>query len=133
MLSQVSPLITGALEILTGAGIIIFWTLFYTTDLMAPKNPPEGYLSHERAFVFPDSLTATALIAAAILLFLKNPLGESLSLICSGALIFLGVIDFAYDYQNNLSGRSIPETIQTMAINIWVLGFGLFLAVRFVG
>ena len=128
-----SDLITGVLEIATGVGIIAFWILFYSTDMMKPKNPPEGYMSHERAFVFPDTLTSIALIAAAILLFMKNPLGGSLSLVCSGALMFLGVIDLAYNLQTKLPGSSVSGTIQTMAINIWVLGFGLFLAIRFVG
>ena len=132
MLISVNSTLIGVLEILTGLGVIAFWVLFYTTEWMAPKNPPPGYLSHERAFVWPDSLMAVTLVAAGILLFLKISLGHSLSLACSGALLFLGVIDLAYNFQNGLFRGRLAEVVPGLAINLWVAGLGLFLLFRFV-
>jgi hypothetical protein len=40
LLNQASPTVVGVLEIITGLGVIAFWVLFYTTEWMAPKNPP---------------------------------------------------------------------------------------------
>ncbi len=121
------------LEIITGAGVIAFWVIFYTTKVFHPENPPEGYFAHEGAFVYPDSLMAAGLIASGILLLLNISLGQSLSLVCAGSLMFLGTIDIAYDYKNGLFSGSTFEFFQHFAIDLWVLAFGLFLILRFLG
>ncbi len=132
MLDKIPLLLIGLLEIVTGLGIITFWILFFTTELMAPENPPEGYFAHEHAFVWPDSLMALGLVLAGILLILKVPAGGSVSLVCSGGLMFLGIIDLAYDTANGLFQAGILEAAQNAAIDLWVLVFGIFLVIRFV-
>jgi len=132
LLISVHSTLIGVLEILTGLGVIAFWVLFYATDWMTPKNPPPGYLSHERSFVWPDSIMAAALVAAGILLLFNVALGQSLSLVCSGALLFLGVIDLAYNFQNGIFRGRLGEFLPGLTINLWVAGLGLFLLFRFV-
>jgi hypothetical protein len=78
------------------------------------------------------SLTAVTLAAAGVLLLFRIPLGESLSLVGSGALLFLGVIDLAYNFQNGLFRGRLAEVVPGLAINLWVAGLGLFLLFRFV-
>jgi len=131
MLSPYLPIIVGILEIITGIGIITFWILFFSTDWLHPDNPPEGYFLHERSFVYPDSLLAIGLITSGILLILKIPLGGFLSLVCAGGLMFLGIIDLAYDYQNGMFKGGLAEALGNAAIDLWVLVFGLFLTIWF--
>jgi len=57
---------------------------------------PKGYVEHERCFVYPDSLLSLLLLISAMLLWFGNPLGERLSLVCGGMILFLAVIDIAY-------------------------------------
>jgi hypothetical protein len=123
--------LVAALQGATGVGLIAFWVVFFTTDWLLPAHPPPGYLAHERAFAYPDVLMGFALLAAAVLNWNGMPLGPALSLICAGSLLFLGVIDLAYDIENGLLGGSLREVIQNAAIDFWVLLFGLFLALRF--
>lgn len=132
MLTFISPTVVAVLEIITGAGIITFWVLFFKTDLLIPENPPEGYLAHEHSFVYPDSVMAIALIAGGILLIIQNPLGEKLSLVSAGGLMFLGIIDFAYDIRNGIFKGGAFEFIENFIVDIWVLLLGLVIVFRFI-
>ncbi|MBC8512534.1 MAG: hypothetical protein H8D32_06090, partial [Dehalococcoidia bacterium] len=55
------------LEIITAAGLILFWIGFFTVG-MAPETPPECYFAYEHAFPLPDILLAMVLLASGILL-----------------------------------------------------------------
>jgi hypothetical protein len=66
---------------------------------------PEGYVQHERVFVFPDAVLAVLLTASAVLLLTDQPLGRSLSLVCAGMLAFLGLLDAAYFWQTGVFAR----------------------------
>ncbi len=132
MINQVSTLIIAVLNILTGIGIALFWILFLTTDKLKQEDSPEGWLAHERSFVLPDMVLALTLIAAGILLLARNPAGEKLSLVSSGGLIFLGIIDCAYNIGNRLPPGGILEFIKKHPHIIWVLFYGFFLLLRFI-
>jgi hypothetical protein len=119
-----------ALELITAAGIILFWIGFFTVGL-APKNPPAGYFIYEHSFPLPDSIFATILIAAALLLSKGKPLGRSLSLVAAGGLIFLGVVDFSFNIQNGVYALSLLDLVLNAFINLWCVGFGAFLFFRF--
>ena len=49
------------LELMTAAGLLLYWLLFFTVGL-APENPPPGY------FVFQNSFTVSDIILALVLL-----------------------------------------------------------------
>ena len=117
------------LMILTGAGIILFWIAFFTVNLV-PENAPPCYRAFEHAFPPPDGLLALGLIAAGVLTLRGRPAGRTLSLVCAGGLLFLGVIDISFNLQNGIYGLGIDELISMAAINIWCVGFGAALAIR---
>jgi hypothetical protein len=117
------------LMILTGAGIALFWVAFFTFDLV-PKNAPPCYLAFEHAFPPPDGLLALGLIAAGVLTLTGRPAGRSLSLVCAGGLLFLGVIDISFNFQNGIYGLGFGEMLSMAAINLWCVVFGAILAMR---
>jgi hypothetical protein len=121
---------TAALEILTAIGLLLFWTAFFTVGL-APASPPPGYFAFEHAFPVPDGLLAVALLAAGLLLLdgraERQRFGRVLSVACGGALMFLGALDISFNAQNGMYAISVRDTVLSVAINAWCVGFGLAL------
>ena len=89
------------LQALFGVAIAAFWISFFASDEDFSEMP-EGYLLHEKSFVWPDSLIVIFLFTSAVLLWIGNPLGERLSLVAGGMLLFLGIIDIAYEVANEM-------------------------------
>lgn len=122
--------VIAVLQLLTGVGIILFWVGFFTVGL-APENPPVGYFAFEHSFPLPDSILALALIIAALLLLKGNPLGRPVSLAAAGGLVFLGMVDFSFNVQNGMYSGLVIDTVLNGFINLWCVGFGVFLFFRF--
>ena len=104
MLDVIDARIVAAVQILTAVGIARFWTTWLRTEHAEPWLPT-GYVEHERCFVYPDSVLAALMVVAAILLLLGNALGERLTLVCGGMMLFLTVIDTAYFLQNGMFAK----------------------------
>ena len=104
MLDFIDPRIVAVVQILVALGIIQFWVKWFRTEHNEPWLP-EGYTLHERCFVYPDSVLAVLMTASAILLILGNALGERLTLVCGGMMLFLVVIDTAYFLQNGMFAK----------------------------
>jgi hypothetical protein len=104
MLGFIHPKIIAVIQILAALGIAQFWTKWLRTEHTEPWLPT-GYVEHERCFVYPDSVLAVLMIVSAILLLLGNPLGERLTLVCGGMMLFLTVIDTAYFLQNGMFSK----------------------------
>jgi hypothetical protein len=117
-----------ALEIVTGAGIILFWVAFFTIG-MAPEKPPVGYFAYEMSFPLPDGLTSILLIITGILMIKDKRPSMIMSLICAGALMFLGLLDFSFNIQNGVYAASTLDLSINAFINAWCVGFGLFVAI----
>ncbi len=118
------------LEIVTGAGIILFWVGFFTVGL-APEPAPECYFTFEHAFPPPDIILSVTLIASGILLIKKSRAGIKLSLVSAGALVFIGTLDMSFNIQNGVYLVSPVELITNGFINLWCIGFGLTIILRF--
>jgi hypothetical protein len=116
------------LEMLTGIGIILFWIGFFTIGL-APENPPPCYFAYEHSFPLPDIILSIAIIASGILLLKKRESGRVLSLVCTGGLMFLGLLDFSFNIQNGIYKTSGLDLVLNAFINIWCVGFGAAIAV----
>ncbi len=87
------------LEVVWGVLILLNWHKMFTTE-HDWSNHPEGFWIHERAFVWPDVVIAILMITSALYLYMGNQAGEKLALIAAGMTLFLGIIDVAYEYQN---------------------------------
>lgn len=107
----------------TSIGLVLFWTGFFTIGL-APENPPAGFFEYEHSFPLPDGILAVALFFAGYGLLKQKTYAKSLSLICSGALFFLGMVDFSFNIQNGMYQISTMDTILNAFINIWCLFLG---------
>lgn len=104
MLDFINTKIVAVAQIAMAIGIIRFWIIWFRTE-HNESWLPTGYMEHERCFVFPDTVMSILMIISAILLFLGNPLGESLTLVCGGMMLFLTVIDIAYFAQNGMFAK----------------------------
>ena len=122
------------LEILTAGGLIVYWLLFFTIGL-APENPPPGYFTFQHSFTVPDVILSAIFIGAAILLFdadaARRRVGRGLSLVCAGSLLFLGLLDISFNFQNGIYRVMSLDTITEIGVNLWCLGFGGFIAFQF--
>jgi hypothetical protein len=115
------------LEIVTGIGIILFWIGFFTVGV-APETPPEGYFVFEHSFPPPDCMLSALLIIAGVLLLKGRSRGVVLSLVASGGLMFLGILDASFNIQNGMYAITPLDTILNLFINLWCFGFGLVTA-----
>ena len=111
------------IQILTGIGLLIFWGLFFTIGL-APENPPKGFFEYEHSFLVPDLILALGLLYSAFLNKKDHAFGRDLTLVCGGAIIFLGVLDISFNSQNGMYALSTADLIGNLLINIWYLFVG---------
>jgi hypothetical protein len=121
--------LVAAWQVLTAAGIAVFWTTWFRQPHAEAWQPP-GYVEHERVFVFPDTTLAALLVASAVLLLLKQPLGASLALVCAGMLGFLGIIDAAYFAQHGMYARDRDGPLNAFLV-VAVLALAVVLALRY--
>jgi nucleoside-diphosphate-sugar epimerase len=122
------------LQLLTAAGLFLYWILYFTVGV-APANPPSGYFVFQNTFTVADLILAVLLVRAALLLLRPDPihrvLGRGLSLICSGALFFLGGLDISFNLQHAIYLTPSLDMFLEVAINFWCLIFGFLLAYEF--
>jgi hypothetical protein len=120
--------IIAVLELLTGIGIIFFWIGFFTIGL-APDNPPPCYFAYERSFPLADIILSIAILASGILLLKNKESGRTLSFVCAGGLMFLGLLDFSFNIQNGIYMTSMVDLALNAFINVWCVGFSVAIAV----
>jgi hypothetical protein len=128
MTQQDRDKLIASLEIVTAIGFILFWLAFFTIGL-APERPPACYFAYEHSFPLPDGLLCILLIIAGVLIMKGRALGAKLSLMAAGGLIFLGLLDFAFNIQNGVYAASTIDLVINAFINAWCVGFGLYTAI----
>jgi hypothetical protein len=121
--------VVAALELAGAAGFAAFWVVWWRSDHDEDRLP-DGYVDHEAPFVWSDSMLAVLLTASAILLLFEEQLGESLSLVAGGMLLFLGVLDAAYFARTGLFAPDRGGVVNALVV-IGVLALGSILVVRF--
>ena len=130
MTTDAGTWVVAGLQMATAIGIAVFWVTWFR-ETHDEEWLPEGYVQHERVFVFPDAVLAVLLVAAALLLLADQPLGRSLSLVCAGMLAFLGLLDAAYFWQTGLLARE-RGGVANAAVVLGLLAVSLVLLVVFV-
>jgi len=112
------------------AGLVAFWTLFFTVGL-SPENPPPGYEQFEHAFPFPDIMLAIALALSSFGVLRNAGWARSVMTAAGGALIFLGLLDFSFNIQNGMYLISLVETAMNICIQVVCIGMGWLLFFHF--
>ncbi len=120
-------------NLVVAVSIILFWVGFYT-ELIFPKDELarriahfEGYYAWESSFTLPDTILAMALFWSAFSL-LRTPWHvASLALLsaCSGALIFLGVLDFNYSVRNGMYLLGHPFSWMLLCLGLFLPLWGI--------
>ena len=129
MTDDVATWVVAGLMVLGALVFATFWIAWFRQEHDQPWLPV-GYRDHEFPFAFADAVLALLLTAAAVLLVLEEPLGESLSLVAGGMLVFLGILDAAYFLRTGLFAPE-HEGVANLAIVVAALAGGAFLIVRF--
>jgi hypothetical protein len=98
-----------------------FWTVFYFTEYKNPKMP-EFERKHELSFPFPDlGWIVPNLIVAAIGVFSEQGFGYFFSALAGSGMMFLGIIDLAFDIQNKKFNREKYGFDALVSISVVVL------------
>lgn len=128
--NRTNRFIAGA-EFVVALGIFLFWIAFFTQDVVSINDShlKEIYMAFESAFPLADFYLALMLIIGGIGL-LKNMLyGYFFSVVAGASLIFLGILDVSFNFQNGLYSIGIQEAAFNVSINLVCLSFGIYLLV----
>jgi hypothetical protein len=117
------------IEILIAIGIISFWVVFFSGDLVSIKDPKlkEIYLAFESAFPVPDAWLAAALLIGGIGLLKKAYYGYFFSFIGGASLIYLGLLDTSFNILQGMYTLGIGEAVLNIFINLICLCAGSFI------
>lgn len=115
-----SRIAVAGIELVTAVGIAVFWVMFFSAGGQ-DVDRPRCFLAFEYAFPVPDFILASALAGSAALVICKKAWGLVLSLVCAGALIFLGVIDLSFSLLNGTYRTLSADGVVDGAINLWCI------------
>ena len=103
-----------------------FWMTFYFTEYKKGKMSEVEY-KHELSFPFPDlGWIVPNLIVAAIGLLLEKNYGYFFSALAGSGMMFLGIIDLAFDIQNGKFNRDKYgfDALVSLGVVVLTLIFG---------
>jgi hypothetical protein len=93
-------IIIAILQILLGIGFIGFWVIFYFTEYKNPKME-ECDFKHEKSFPLPDlGWIMPCLFLGGVGILIEQEIGFFFTALAGSGMMFLGLIDLAYDIQN---------------------------------
>lgn len=118
------------LQLLFGVAITAFWISFFASEQDFSETP-EGFANHEKSFVWPDSFIVILLFISAVLLWIGNPLGKHLSLVAGGMLLFLAIIDIAYQVANGMYKPPRGSMGSFASVNLSIAIVALLVIIRF--
>lgn len=118
-------MVLAVVQIILAIGIIGFWIFFFKVENKDPEKE-EWYLKHEKSFPLPDLglITVCLLIAAAGLLSGER-FGIFFTIVSGGGLMFLGLIDLAFNLQNGLFKTKNIDAYMSIGIVSIVLIMGV--------
>jgi hypothetical protein len=130
--SQKSIKIIALMELAIAAGILAFWTAFFSTDLVGIRDPhlKEIYLAFESAFPVADFFLVSLLVLGAIGLLRKTSSGSFFTLMAGASLIFLGLLDASFNSRQGLYLIGLAESLLNLSINAVCLAAGSFLVFK---
>ena len=118
-------IILAILQIILAVGLVGFWIFFFKVENKNPEKE-EWYLKHERSFPLPDlGLIMVCLLIAAAGLLIGERFGIFFTIVAGGGLMFLGLIDFAFNLQNGLFKTKDVDAYMSIGIVSIVLIMGV--------
>ncbi|NHJ21609.1 MAG: hypothetical protein EAX91_11745 [Candidatus Lokiarchaeota archaeon] len=118
-------IVLAILQIILAVGIAAFWIYFFMIENKNPEKE-DWYLKHERSFPLPDlGLVTVCLLVAAVGLIIGERFGIFFTIVAGGGLMFLGLIDLAFNLQNGLFKTKNMDAYMSIAIVAIVLIMGV--------
>ena len=112
-------------QIIVAIGISAFWVFFFMVENKNPEKE-DWYLRHERSFPLPDlGLITICLLVAATGLIAGERFGVFFTIVSGGGLMFLGLIDLAFNLQNGLFKTKNMDAYMSIGIVSIVLIMGI--------
>ena len=118
------------LLIVTATVTVCYWVDFYIRGGVQVTTE-NWYIKFERAFPPADLWMSACALAGAVGLLAEQSYGLVFALLAAGSLIFLALMDIAFNLQNNLYRLTAESTRMKfeVLINMWSLGLGAALIV----
>jgi hypothetical protein len=119
-------------EILGALAFIGFWIGWFLDILKALEPEDTGYDSYidfESAFPLADAWIVALLLISAYGILQNKPFGGLVAIATGGALVFLGLIDISFNFQQNIYSYDPPAFV----LNIFCVAGGILLIVWFIG
>ena len=106
--------------------MIYYWVDFYMKGGVQVVSD-ESYIKFQKAFVAADSWAAVCAVVGAIGLLTEQTYGMIFAIVTGSSLIFLGLMDIAFNIQNNLYHliRSSGQMKFEVLLNLFSLGLGI--------
>jgi hypothetical protein len=118
-------IILAVLQIILAVGISGFWIFFFMVENKNPEKE-DWYLRHERSFPLPDlGLITICLLVSATGLLTGERFGIFFTIVSGGGLMFLGLIDLAFNLQNGLFKTKNLDAYMSIGIVSIVLIMGV--------
>ena len=117
-------------QLLIAIGLIGYWLMFYFTEVKNRKMS-EVEFKHEISFPIPDlGWVLPNLIVAAIGLLLEQWFGYLFTVIAASGMMFLGLIDLAFNLQNkkfNIKEYKFDAVLSIFIVAIMLIFGPIFL------
>ena len=118
-------IVLAVFQIIVAIGIAAFWVFFFMVENKNPEKE-DWYLRHERSFPLPDlGLITICLLIAATGLITGERFGVFFTIVSGGGLMFLGLIDLAFNLQNGLFKTKNMDAYMSIGIVSIVLIMGI--------
>jgi hypothetical protein len=120
------------LQIIIAIGLIGFWTMFYITEYKnKDRKMSEVEFKHELSFPLPDlGWVLPNLIISSIGLLLSESFGYFFSITAASGMMFLGLIDLAFNLQNggfNIKKHGFDAYMSIFIVSIMLILGPIFL------
>ncbi|MGH8505225.1 MAG: hypothetical protein ACRETM_04585 [Stenotrophobium sp.] len=111
-------------------GIVLYWTCYFTGGEVQASGA-DCYRAFERNFPLPDGFVALCAVLCALSLRRGDERCLLWGLLTAGGFFFLGFIDIAYNLWNGMYEIFSAAMAAEIVINLFSLGFALWLSVFF--
>ncbi|MCG8334485.1 MAG: hypothetical protein MJE63_08200 [Proteobacteria bacterium] len=109
--------------------LLLFWGGYYLTRFTGWMQPAI-YSGLRNAFPMPDSILIILMIAAGVLTYQKNKLGDRLSIFTALILVLIGIAGFHVTLSGGLQLISMVTVLRSGFVNLWCIVFGLFFLLK---